>query len=264
MLHQTKQHPPISLTFLGSGTSHGIPVISCTCKVCASTNSKDKRLRASVLVETPSTRVVVDTGPDFRTQMLREKVDWLDAVLLTHEHRDHIAGVDDIRVFNYLRKGPLDFHCQPRVADHVRGAFSYIFGDSKYPGLPEINFQEIDSEFFQVGDLPIQPVPVLHYKLPVTGFRIGNIAYITDVSEISEESMGMLKGLKYLVLGCLRREPHISHYHLEAALKVAEQINAEETYFIHMSHDMGLHDEVEAELPSNVHLSYDGLKLSVG
>lgn len=216
-----------------------------------------------MLVETPSTRVVVDTGPDFRAQMLREKVNWLDAVLLTHEHRDHIAGVDDIRVFNYRKKGALDFYCQDRVADHVREAFSYIFSDSKYPGLPEINFTKIGAQPFHIGDLPIQPIPVLHYKLPVTAFRFGDIAYVTDVSEISDQSMEMLSGLKYLVLGCLRREPHIAHYHLEAALKVAEQINAEETYFIHMSHDLGLHHEVEAELPPNVHLSYDGLKLSI-
>ncbi|MCB0736124.1 MAG: MBL fold metallo-hydrolase [Bacteroidetes bacterium] len=253
---------PYSITFLGTGTSHGIPVIGCNCAVCTSTNIKDKRFRSSVLIESESTKVVVDTGPDFRQQMLRENINWLDAILLTHEHRDHIAGIDDIRVFNYRRKGALTFHCYPRVEKEIREAFAYIFANKKYPGIPEITFKNFENDNFLVGDLPFKPLTVLHYKLPVAGFRVGNLAYITDVSAIPNSTLALLNNLDVLVLGCLRREPHIAHYHLEAALQIAQQIGAKQTYFIHMSHDMGLHNEVEAELPQNVHLSYDGLKLN--
>lgn len=249
------------LTFLGTGTSHGVPVMTCNCAVCTSTDARDKRFRSSVMVEKGDTRIVVDVGPDFRMQMLREKVDMVDAVLLTHEHRDHIAGIDDIRVYNYRKKGPMTFYCESRVEEDVRQAFQYIFDDKAYPGLPSIQFNTIGEDAFTVGDLEILPIPVLHYHLPVMGFRFGNMAYITDVSDIPVDTWPKLEGLDHLVLGCLRRKPHISHYHLEEAIRVAERIGAGETHFIHMSHDIGLHAEVEKELPKGMHLSYDGLQL---
>lgn len=249
---------------MGTGTSHGIPVISCSCAVCTSQNPKDRRMRSAVLVESANTRLVIDTGPDFRMQMLREKVDWLDAALITHEHRDHIAGLDDIRVFNYLKKGPFDLYCYPRVQKSIREAFSYIFENSEYPGLPSVCFQDIGEESFTVGELNIEPIPVLHHRLKVCGFRFGSLAYITDVNFISEESMERLKGVEVLVLGALRKTPHISHFSLSEAVEVSKQIGASKTYLIHMSHDMGLHSEVEEELPDGIHLSYDGLKVQLG
>lgn len=254
-------YPATTLTFLGTGTSHGVPVIGCSCVVCTSSNTKDSRLRSSVLVETATTRLVIDTGPDFRMQMLREKVDWLDAALMTHEHRDHIAGLDDIRVFNYFKKGPFDLYCYPRVQSSIREAFSYVFQDSNYPGIPSVRFNDIDKDLFTIGDLEIEPIGVLHHRLEVCGFRFGAMAYLTDVSHIPEESMEKLNGLDHLVLGSLRKEEHISHFNLEQAVAAAERIGAKKTHLIHMSHDMGLHVEVEKELPDHIRLSYDGLKL---
>lgn len=255
-------YPPIKITFLGTGTSHGIPVISCTCPVCRSRNEKDKRLRCSILVDSPETCLVVDAGPDFREQMLRTKVDWLDALLITHEHRDHVGGLDDIRVFNYKRKGALPVYCYERVEKAIRKGWDYMFSEKSYPGLPSIEFHQIKDEAFQLGDMHIQPIPVKHYKLGVSGFRFGNFAYLTDLSEIPKESKALLQGLEHLVLGCLRREKHISHFNLSEALEQAAELAPSNCWLIHMSHDMGLHAEVEEELPPNVHLAYDGLTLN--
>lgn len=194
-------------------------------------------------------------------QVLREEVPSIDALLMTHEHRDHIAGLDDIRVYNYKRSAPLDIYCYKRVERHIRDAFAYVFDPNPYPGIPSVHFKTISDLPFRVGDFEIQPVRVLHYKLGVCGFRIGPLAYVTDVSEIPEESYKLLEGVDTVVLGALRRKPHISHFSLDEAIEAAHRIGARESYFIHMSHDMGLHQEVQNELPPNMYLSYDGLKL---
>lgn len=254
---------PLKITFLGTGTSHGVPVIACNCKVCTSNNPKDKRSRISLKIESNNTAVVIDAGPDFRTQMLNSKTNKLDALLLSHEHRDHIAGLDDIRVFNYQRKGALTIYCQERVRNEVKAAFSYIFNGEEYPGKPQIKFQTIYDNSFSIGDLHFETFPVQHYKIEVSAFRINNFAFVTDVNYISEESLLKLKNLDVLVLGCLRVEPHISHFSLKEAIEMAEKINAKQCYFIHMSHDIGLHNEVNNHLPKNIQLAYDGLQLSV-
>jgi phosphoribosyl 1,2-cyclic phosphate phosphodiesterase len=259
-----KQQAPFTVTFLGTGTSHGIPVITCDCSVCTSSNPKDKRFRSSILIKSETTTVAIDVGPDFRMQMLREDVRALDAIVITHEHRDHIAGLDDIRIFNYRKRGAFDIHCVTRVEENIRACWPYIFAPNPYPGIPSIEFKNIGKEAFTIGDLTFEPLDVLHYKLPVKGFRIGDFAYITDVSQIPEETFEKLKGLDAVVLGALRKSPHISHFSLHEAQEAAKRINAKNTYFIHMSHDMGMHDDVEAELPTNMHLSYDQLKLNFG
>ncbi|MFY0672975.1 MAG: MBL fold metallo-hydrolase [Bacteroidia bacterium] len=264
MSQSHKQQSPFTVTFLGTGTSHGIPVITCDCLVCKSSNPKDKRFRSSILIESESTSIAIDVGPDFRMQMLRSNVKHLDAILITHEHRDHIAGLDDIRIFNYKKKGPFDLYCVKRVEDDIRHSWPYIFTPNPYPGIPSIEFKRINQAPFTIGDLNFEPLDVLHYKLPVKGFRIGDFAYITDVSHIPEETFEKLNGLDAVVLGALRRKPHISHFSLEEAKEAAQRIGAKSTYFIHMSHDMGFHNEVEDELPSDMHLSYDGLKIKFG
>lgn len=261
MTKQKNPYPPFSITFLGTGTSHGIPVPTCQCAVCQSTNVKDKRFRSSVWIKSATTSLVIDTGPDFRMQMLRAKVPTVDAILMTHEHRDHIGGLDDIRVYNYKRSAPLDIYCYKRVEEHVRSAFSYIFDPNPYPGIPSVYFKNITDQAFLIGDLSIQPVRVLHHKLGVCGFRFGAFAYVTDVSSIPEESFDLLRGVDTVVLGALRQEPHISHFSLQEAIDASKKIGARETYFIHMSHDMGLHHEVQQGLPQGMYLSYDGLRL---
>lgn len=253
---------PLKITFLGTGTSHGIPVISCDCKVCTSQDPKDKRFRCSILVESPNTTLVVDAGPDFRMQMLHENVKMVDAILVTHEHRDHIAGIDDIRVFNYKKEGDLDFFAYKRVSDNIRETFSYIFAKEKYPGVPGIKLTDISDKPFEVGDIQVNPIEVIHYKMKVCAFRFGDFAYVTDVSDIPVESIEKLKGVKKLVLGALRKTPHMSHFSIYQAIEMSEKIGAEETYFVHMSHDMGLHEEVQKDLPKNMFLAYDGLELN--
>lgn len=263
MSQHSQLDAPLKITFLGTGTSHGIPVIGCECEVCQSPEPFDKRLRSAVLIDYKNTKIAIDCGPDFRSQMLREKVKHLDALILTHEHRDHIAGLDDIRVFNYKKNGPFDIFCHHRVADNIRQGWSYIFQPNPYPGIPSINFSYIDRDSFAVGELHIEPVKLIHYKLEVLGFRIGNFAYLTDVSAIPDESFEKLKGLKAVVIGALRQTPHISHFSLSQAIEAANKIKADRTYFIHMSHDMGLHHKVQQQLPPNMYLSYDGLQLSI-
>jgi len=253
--------PHFSVTFLGTGTSHGIPVIACECVVCKSTEPEDKRLRSSILISSASTQVAIDCGPDFRTQMLREKVKKLDALVLTHEHRDHLAGLDDIRVFNYKNEGPFDIYCTEWVADNIREGWPYIFKPAPYPGIPSINFRYFNQEPFSIGNLVFEPLKVWHYKLEVHGFRIGNFAYITDVSQIPEECFDKLQNLDTVVLGALRHKPHISHFSLSEAIEAAQKIQAKNTYFIHMSHDMGLHHVEQAKLPENMFFSFDGLVL---
>jgi len=256
-------YPPLKITFLGTGTSSGVPMIGCECEVCSSTDKKDKRLRSSILVESPNTRLVVDTGPDFRYQMLRMKVKRLDAVVFTHPHKDHLAGLDDIRAFNYIMNKPIDVYADSLTEEAVRRDFYYAFSDTKYPGTPELNLNTITLDPFMVGDIPITPIPVWHLKMPVMGFRFGRFTYITDANRIEEQEKEKIRGSEFIVLNALRKEKHISHFSLSEAITVAVQIGAEKTYFTHMSHQMGLHDEVSKELPPNMFFAYDGLKFEI-
>lgn len=253
----------LKITFLGTGTSQGVPVIACDCEVCTSTNAKDKRLRTSVLVETSSTRIVIDTGPDFRQQLLREKIKRLDAVVFTHEHKDHIAGLDEVRAFNYFYRIKMPVYATDRVEKAIRREFAYIFAEEKYPGIPEIQLNTITDEIFKIGDMQIEPINVMHYKLPVKGFKIENFAYVTDANFISIEEKNKLKNLDVLVLNTLRREPHISHFTLNQAIELAEELKPKKTYFTHIAHQLGLHDEVSKELPANIELAFDGLQLII-
>lgn len=252
----------MKVTFLGTGTSQGIPVISCSCEVCLSDDYRDKRLRTSVLLETDDKTIVIDSGPDFRYQMLRAGVKDLDAIIYTHEHKDHIAGLDDIRPFNYLLKKNIDIYATIRVEQALRREFSYIFSEIQYPGLPQINLHEIFAgHSFNIGKTLIEPIEIMHYKLPILGYRINDFTYITDAKTISEEAVEKIKGTKILVINALQIADHISHFNLEEAVTFAKRINAEVTYLTHISHNLGLHNEVEKVLPDNIRLAYDGLSL---
>ena len=251
----------LKITFLGTGTSQGIPVITCNCEVCQSDDQRNNRLRVSILIETADKIIVIDSGPDFRYQMLRAKVKDLDAILYTHEHKDHVAGLDDIRPFNYLLHKNIDIYATNRVQDALKREFSYIFSDITYPGLPQIELHSIDHDPFYIGETKIIPLAIMHYKLPILGFRIGDFTYITDAKIISEETINKVKGTKILIVNALQRQAHISHFTLNEAVEFAEKIGAEQTYFTHISHNLGLHEEVEKELPKGIKLAYDGLTL---
>jgi phosphoribosyl 1,2-cyclic phosphate phosphodiesterase len=249
----------MKITFLGTGTSQGVPIIACNCIVCQSTDSNDKRLRCSVLIEAENTTFVIDTGPDFRYQMLREGTMKLDAVVFTHEHKDHIAGFDDIRGFNWKSKKPMEVYATTNVEIALKRDFHYAFGEKRYPGVPSLNLHILENKPFTVGDLDVMPIEVMHYKLPVFGYRVGDFSYVTDVNFISNEEKQKLKGSKVLVISALKQSEHISHYSLEQAISVAKEVGAEQTYFTHMSHQMGLHSEVDAQLPKGMNLAYDRL-----
>lgn len=252
------------VTFLGTGTSQGVPVIACHCQVCQSTDPKDNRLRSSILLEYNGYTVVVDTGPDFRYQMLRQKVDRLDAVLMTHSHKDHIAGLDDVRAYNYQQQQSIPIYSNKATHDALRKEFYYAFSDYKYPGVPQLELEEIQAgEAFELYGESILPIEVMHFKMPVLGFRIGDFAYITDAKTIAEESYAQLAGVKVLVLNALQKEPHISHLTLEEALEVAQRIGPDQTYLTHISHRFGQHADIQQELPAGVFVAYDGLQLSV-
>jgi len=253
----------MKITFLGTGTSQGIPVIACGCEVCNSSNPKDNRLRVSVMIEVDGKNIVIDSGPDFRQQMLRENVKTLEAVVFTHEHKDHVAGLDDVRAFNYFSGKHMDVYANEQVQVALKREFHYVFSGDNYPGIPRINVHTIDTAPFDVSGVKFIPIQVLHYKLPVLGFRVNDFTYITDANYISEEEIEKIKGTKVLVLNALRREKHISHFTLEEALELVKKINPEKAYFTHISHQLGLHDEVSKELPSNVELAYDGLQVIV-
>lgn len=253
----------MKVTFLGTGTSQGVPVIACECAVCVSENSRDKRLRVSVLIEYKMKSLVIDTGPDFRQQMLRAGVKKLDAILMTHEHKDHIAGLDDIRAFNFRSKKDMPVYAHPRVQEALRREYHYIFSEDPYSGIPKVELQTIGLDPFTVGEIEVKPIEVMHYLLPVLGFRIADFAYITDAKTIAEEELEKLRGLDVLVVNALRKEPHISHFTLSEALALVEQLQPKRAYFTHISHLMGLHSEVELELPPNVHIAYDGLVVKV-
>lgn len=252
----------MKVTFLGTGTSQGIPVIACDCEVCSSKNDKDKRLRVSVLIETEKNTLVIDTGPDFRTQMLRAKVKNIDGILYTHEHKDHVAGMDDVRPFCFKHKKEIEIYAHERVLNQLKQEFHYVFDERfNYPGIPRINANEIENKPFLINEETIIPIEGLHYKLPVFGFRVGDFTYITDMNLISDKELEKVKGTKVLVLNALQKNPHISHFTLDEAKEIVNKIKPEKAYFTHMSHTLGLHDDIMNELPSSIELAYDGLQI---
>lgn len=252
----------IEVQILGSGTSQGVPVIACDCAVCSSIDPLDKRLRTSILIRSEKTSVVVDTGPDFRQQMLSADVQRLDAVVFTHEHKDHTAGLDDVRAFNFKQDMDMPIYGNENVKTTLYRDFHYAFGEPSYPGVPQLDFKTINGEF-TVGDLTFIPIEVWHYKLPVYGFRVGDFCYVTDANHIEEEEIEKMKGCKVLVINALRKEKHVSHFNVAEAIDMSRRIGAGTTYFTHISHLMGFHDEVSKELPQGVHLAHDGLKISI-
>jgi phosphoribosyl 1,2-cyclic phosphate phosphodiesterase len=253
----------MKVTFLGTGTSQGVPMIGCQCEVCKSSNPKDKRLRTSILISDKGKNVVIDTGPDFRQQMLREDVRQVEAVVFTHEHKDHIAGLDDVRAYNYLQNKSMDVYASPRVQEALRRDFFYVFSGVNYPGIPQLTLHTITNQPFEVGGLKFIPIEVMHMHLPVLGFRIGDFTYITDANFISEKEKEKVRGSKVLVLNALRREKHVSHYTLDEAIGLMNELKPEQGYFVHISHQLGLHEEVNKALPSNIQCAWDGLKIEV-
>jgi phosphoribosyl 1,2-cyclic phosphate phosphodiesterase len=254
--------PPLTITFLGTGTSSGVPMIACECHVCTSTDKRDKRLRSSILVQSATTTLVVDTTPDFRYQMLRQQVRRMDAVLFTHPHKDHIAGLDDVRAFNYFQEQAMQVYANPMTIDALMREFAYAFADKKYPGVPNIELNTIALESFTIGDIPITPFQVWHMKMPVFAFRFGDFTYITDANRIDESEKEKIRGSKVMVVNALRREKHISHYSLDEAIALVQELGVPEAYFTHISHQLGRHQEVESALPEGIHLGYDGLTLT--
>lgn len=253
----------MKITFLGTGTSQGVPLIGCQCVVCKSADAKDKRTRTSILVESGDKTIVVDVGPDFRQQFLRENILKLDAVLLTHEHKDHLAGLDEVRAFNYLQKKAMPVYATDRVQQAIRREYAYIFEEPSYPGIPKIDLHTIGLENFSVEGVPVVPIEVMHHQMPVHGYRFDNFTYITDANYISPKEKQKIKGSEVLVLNALRREEHISHFTLAQALELVEELKPKMAYFTHISHQLGLHAEVEKELPANVRIAYDGLRVEV-
>lgn len=254
----------MEITVMGTGTSGGVPVLTCDCEVCLSQNPKDKRLRVSVLVQIDSKNIIIDSGPDFRQQVLATGIKDLDALIFTHEHKDHTAGLDDIRPFNYLRgKDHIPIYARKSVLDQLKKEFHYAFEENAYPGVPRLKTIAISKEKFEINNLEITPIQVLHHKLPVFGYRIKDFTYITDANSISQQEIEKIKGSKVLVINALQQSPHISHFTLKEAIAVAKNIGAKETYFTHISHKMGLHEDVEKDLPDGMHLAYDGLKISL-
>lgn len=253
----------LDITILGSGTSTGVPLIGCNCEVCTSTNSKNKRLRTSIKISSPTTTVVIDTTPDFRYQMLRTHTTKIDAVVFTHPHRDHYAGLDDIRPFNYFSQKSMAIYANEITQVAIKRDFYYAFEKDKEDGLPEMILHTINKDAFTIGDIPFIPIHVMHRDMPVLGFRIGDFTYITDANFIPETEMEKIKGSKVFILNALRKQTHPTHYNLEQALEVAAALDIPKVYFTHFSHQIGLHDEVEASLPKGIHLAYDGMQFSI-
>ncbi|NCB96854.1 MAG: MBL fold metallo-hydrolase [Bacteroidia bacterium] len=258
------------LTFLGTGTSQGIPVIGCHCPVCSSSDQKDKRLRSSALIEHHGLKILIDAGPDFRQQLLREGVDNLDAILITHEHKDHTGGLDDVRAINFLTKKALPIYCEDRVKKSLEMEYSYAFSEYKYPGAPEFDIRVIDENPFEVVSrsdpskrVSVIPIRVLHYKLPILGYRINNIAYITDANRVDESELAKLRGLDVLVVNTVRKQRHISHFSLNEAIAFAQLVGAKRSFLTHLSHQMPVYSELEKELPEGINQAYDGLTLNI-
>jgi len=253
----------MEIIFLGTGTSQGIPLIGCKCEVCLSENEKDKRLRSSILIRSATTTICIDAGPDFRQQMLRESIDKLDAIVFTHEHMDHTAGLDEIRAINFIQGKPVKVFATERVQARLKEQYSYIFNNVDYPGVPQVEMFTINSEAFKIGDITLLPIELMHSDMPVLGFRIGSFTYITDANFIADSEKEKIEVSTYLVLNALRKQKHHSHFTLQEALKISDQTNATHTYFTHVSHQMGKYLEVQHTLPKGKNLAYDGLKLQL-
>lgn len=256
-------YPAIDITFLGTGTSSGVPMVGCDCAICKSENPKDNRLRSSILVSSLYTTIVVDATPDFRYQMLRQKIKNIDAVIITHPHKDHIAGIDDTRPFQFFQRLPTQVYGNKISIAGIKKEIPYAFEEIRYPGVPVISLHEIDLKPFTIGDLSIVPILVWHHKMPVYGFRFGKFTYITDANRIDEEEMEKIRGSEIVVLNALRKERHISHFTLNEAIKMVHDLKVPEAYFTHISHQLGKHDDISSNLPQGIHLAYDGLKLSI-
>ncbi|MFN5387389.1 MAG: MBL fold metallo-hydrolase [Bacteroidota bacterium] len=254
----------LKVTLTGTGTSQGVPMIACKCEVCASSDPRDKRLRTAAVISKGRTTIAIDAGPDFRQQMLQNRINSLDAIVFTHEHKDHLAGLDDVRAYNYHQNQAMPLFASMRVQEAIRREFAYVFENSKYPGIPHVQLHEIHPfSQFKIGEIDLLPLEVKHMFMPVMGFRIEKFAYITDANFISEEVIEKLKGIEILVLNALRKEKHPSHFTLDEAMLMAQKIAAKKTYFIHLSHQMGKHEDVSRELPDGFFLGYDGLTLSL-
>jgi len=253
----------LRVTFLGTGTSQGVPVIGCQCEVCTSVDYHDSRLRSSVFIDFKGIHLVIDTGPDFRQQMLRERINRLDAVLFTHEHKDHTAGFDDIRSYNFLQRTDMPVYGRSRVLNQLRQEFAYVFNEKKYPGVPSVSLNEIQNESFSINKIDITPIEVLHCKLPVFGFRIADFTYITDANFIPDDEKEKIKGSKVIVLNALQKSDHISHFTFDEALGLMEELKPDKGYFTHISHKLGLHAEVNKELPDFIEPAWDGLQIAI-
>jgi phosphoribosyl 1,2-cyclic phosphate phosphodiesterase len=251
------------ITLLGTGTSQGIPVIACDCAVCRSDDERDKRLRVSVWIQTQGKSFVIDTGPDFRQQMLRANVRDLDAAIFTHQHKDHTAGLDDIRAFNHRQQKDIPLYGRLEVLNQIRTEFSYAFSEKRYPGVPHFELHPIENQLFDIQGVNVIPIEAMHHKLAVFGYRVGDFVYITDANFISEEEQEKIKGAKVLVLDTLQKEPHLSHFTLSQSLELIDKLNVPQAYLTHISHKLGLHAVIENELPPHVHLAYDGLVLDL-
>jgi phosphoribosyl 1,2-cyclic phosphate phosphodiesterase len=251
------------ITFLGTGTSQGVPVIACKCEVCRSLDFRDKRFRTSIHIAVEGKSFIIDTGPEFRQQVLREGIDTLDALIFTHEHKDHTAGLDDVRAFNYVQQKEMPLYARQQVINQIRIEFAYAFADFKYPGAPQLKINSIENKPFTVEGIEIIPINVFHYRLPVFGYRIQDFTYITDANRIDEEEKEKIKGTKVLVLNALQKSAHISHFTLEEAIELIQELGPEKAYLTHISHRMGTQKEVSKLLPSNIELAYDGLKINI-
>jgi phosphoribosyl 1,2-cyclic phosphate phosphodiesterase len=255
--------PTLKITFLGTGTSSGVPMIACDCEVCTSNNPKDNRLRSSIMVQSETTTIVVDTTPDFRFQMLRQKVQHVDAIIFTHPHKDHIAGLDDVKAFNYFTEKPIEVYANELTQIALKREFYYVFTEHKYPGIPDINLHDINDKPFLIGDIAITPIKVWHLHMPVLGFRFGNFTYITDANRVEDSEKEKIKGSEVLVLNTLRHKKHLSHFTLQEAIDLAHELNIPQAYFTHISHQLGLHDAVTETLPRDCALGYDGLTINI-
>jgi phosphoribosyl 1,2-cyclic phosphate phosphodiesterase len=253
----------LEITVLGTGTSQGVPVVACDCRVCRSTDPRDQRLRTAIMVETSKNTMVIDAGPDFRQQMLRENVKKVDALLITHNHKDHTGGLDDVRAFNWILKKPMEVFARDSVLSSIKKDFDYAFEEEKYPGVPQINLHTITNKPFEIWGEKIIPIDAMHARMPVFGFRIGDFSYLTDASIIKHEELDKMKGSRYIIINALRKEKHYSHFNLTEAIEILQYLKPEKGYLTHISHQMGLHEEINKELPAGIELAYDGLKIEI-